>query len=131
MRFLYAFIICLVGFVRPASAEDIVRVGQHFFNLDVGGNTITQVIAPATNTAGLYIRTASISNSGLVTILYASATPPVTPRDLNTRTIFESAYLPNGSWSQLQRSYFVPAGMGLWLGALSPASIVMTYDLLQ
>ena len=116
---------------HSALAGDAVKLGNKFINIDVSSNTLTQLIAPSTNTAGIYIQTASISNSGSVTLLYASATAPVAVRDLSTRTVYETATVPSGGWSDIDKVIFVPAGMGLWLGATSAASIIMTYDVLS
>lgn len=132
MKVKYSIITMFLAlFSHSAFAGDSVKVGNKFLNADVASNTLTQLIAPSANTAGIYIQTASISNSGSVTLLYASATAPAAVRDLSARTIYETATLPSGAWLDIGKVIFVPAGMGLWLGATSAASIVMTYDTLS
>lgn len=133
MRIIALSLISLLalGIVDRASATE-TRAGKFFDTVGVSAGSVVQVVAPSTNTDGLYIRTCSLSlttaNTGMV--LFASPTAPSSPGDATTRGILNFFAGAAGSRDCPYPLYIEP-GNGIWVGASGAGGLYITYDLLQ
>ncbi len=100
-----------------------------------------QIVQPSQNKNGIYLRTAGIQPGHGWVNLYASATPPPGPGDIDTPIIFAgngSARAGERSQVLLQYPLFIPSGLGLWVssgsfldGAAADGAFFATWDLLS
>lgn len=107
-------------------------VGQSFSNV-TASTTVTAVIAPASNTKGAIVRTASVTVSNGGTAVWTGPTAPTSHTDLTKPVLF----LSNGNTSQYVAHHFpypvsLPAGYGVWVTSSSGAvgTNSFTFDLL-
>lgn len=106
-------------------------VGNSFSNV-AASTTVTAVIAPASNTKGAIVRTASVNVSTGGTTVWTGPTAPSSHTDNKPVPFFAS-----GNTNQYQAHHMpyplsLPAGFGLWVtsssGALGNSSF--TFDLI-
>lgn len=114
------------------------QVGNKFINAATTAGQVLQIVAPSSNTAGLYIRTATLecapsTGTGTLAVsLYAGPTAPAFPGDNAVRNIMD-LYSFNGAGSDARLPYplFLPAGEGLWFASGGAGGVNITYDLLS
>lgn len=108
-------------------------VGQSFSNVNAS-STVTAVIAPASNTKGAIIRTASVLLENGGTTVWTGPTPPSSHTDSTKPVIFLAT---SGTSTEYRVYHFpyplsLPAGYGVWV--TSSSSVVgtstFTYDLI-
>lgn len=130
---LAAFVVLLGAFAGVSAFADAIPIGKFFSNGSATVGQVVQIVAPATNVNGLYLRTAQLqvwsTNSGVA--VFASPTAPANCCDASTRNIFEMASGVGGVSQNLPNQLFIPAGMGIWIGANGSVGWELTYDLQQ
>ncbi|MGE8395636.1 hypothetical protein HFV04_012995 [Pseudomonas sp. BIGb0427] len=106
-----------------------VKVGKHFFN---GHPTaVTQVINPAENKEGVYLRTTTLCTGGGTLNLYSGPVAPAYLGDPAVHAIFGGVDGGNNSQYTLPFPLFIPAGYGLWTVANNAiAAISLSWDFL-
>lgn len=115
------------------------KIGKHFRSLFPNGQVV-QLVDPAENTDGLYVRYANAAAGNGYVNLYASPTAPSGPGDINTRIIFCGNNSGRaGEQAQVFLSYplFIPAGHGIWAssgsfqaGAAPTGGLGLSWDFL-
>ncbi|MCR3822059.1 hypothetical protein K3000_19705, partial [Pseudomonas aeruginosa] len=91
------------------------KIGKHFRSLFPNGQVV-QLVDPAENTDGLYVRYANAAAGNGYVNLYASPTAPSGPGDINTRIIFcgnNSGRAGEQAQVFLPYPLFIPAGHGI------------------
>lgn len=114
------------------------QVGNKFLNAATTAGQVLQIVAPSSNTAGLYIRTATLESApstvtgALSVSLYAGPTAPAAPGDNTVRNVMNVyAFGGAGSDALLPYPVFLPAGEGLWFASVGAGAVNITYDLLS
>ncbi len=106
---------------------EAVKVGENFTT--VYPTRMTQVVDPAANTAGVYLRTATLITGGGTISLYTSRTAPTRLGDPSVATIFGGMAGSNNLQYQLAYPLFIPVGYGLWtMSNIAGAAIALTWD---
>jgi hypothetical protein len=114
-------------------SDTLNRIGTQFVNVPVSAGSVLQIVNPTVNTNGIWIRTCGLRSvvAGGTTVLFANATKPASANDSNARAIFNVVYTDAIGQAVLPHQLFVPAGLGLWLGAVEDGGMIMTYDVLS
>ncbi len=110
---------------------DLTQIGALFMNSGVAAGQILQVVAPANNLKGIYIRTCTltVTASGGGATLYANPAAPASVGDANSRPLLNLYNSGGTSTAVLPYPLFVPPGIGLWVGASVASGVAISYDL--
>ncbi|WP_194790100.1 hypothetical protein [Pseudomonas sp. UFMG81] len=110
---------------------EAVKVGKHFITVypTTFPNSVAQVVDPAQNTDGVYLRTATLVTAGGTLNLYSGKVAPSRIGDPVAAGIFGGVAGTTNMQYQLAYPLFIPAGHGLWAAAnASGAAIALTWD---
>lgn len=101
-----------------------VKIGEKFYQLKGYTGAYVTVIDASQNTAGVTIRTCSVTGG----ILFTGTVKPTNPNGYQLYHAFYKATL--AGWSTIPYEVFVPAGQGVYWAAENDLSwIMMTYDM--
>jgi hypothetical protein len=110
-----------------------VKVGKNFKVTGTIVNSVAQIVAPAANVNGLYLRTCSLglTASGEAHLFADTSAPSGTGDNTKRRIMLHTAGALSAA--QMPEPMFIPAGMGIWLATAATApqggSAVLTWDL--
>lgn len=112
---------------------DAQVTGKNYLHVGFStGGGLTQVLAPASNTNGAYVRTLNIgANSAGSVLLYATATTPSANIDYTKPVVFYGGAVVNGAVTTMPFPLYIPAGLGLWIGANTNSDSLITYDIVS
>jgi hypothetical protein len=100
------------------------KIGHLFLNAS-SNSSVTTLVTPATNTAGIEIATMSVFAQGSA-VIYADTSAPSSSTDATKRAIYSVSV----STQTLPFALSVPPGIGLYLASNQPGSVSLTYDVL-
>jgi len=127
-------IILLAALLVPvaATAHADNKIGVKFVNQALSGNQVVEIVAPAANTNGLFIRTATVINyGGGATALFADTTAP-TPGAGWKRPVYVVHGFSTGTAFNAPTSIFIPAGYGLYgMSQGTNGAIHLTWDVVS
>lgn len=129
MRHLLATLAVSAALAMPFVANAADAVGLHYVNYHVNANQVIEVVPPAANVRGIYIRTAAVTSyTGGATALFADTSPPAPPGNWK-RPIFVVHGFGSGNDFNSTSSVYVPAGNGLYVMAQGAAGALnMSWD---
>jgi len=109
--------------LSPGSASG--RVGGSFFGNNAIAAGAVQIVAPASNVNGVYIRKALLAVTTGTTTLTAGTVAPTTLTSNNTISASSST-----NWQEEPRDTFVIAGQGVWVFASAAGGAAfLSYDI--
>jgi hypothetical protein len=115
---------------------DATVEGKNFVNTGAVSNAIVQLVNPASNTNGCYLRSCLLgvtpgAGTSTATTIYADTSAPSVVSDLTKRAIlwFTAATI---STTVMPYPFYLPAGTGLWLTVSGVNGYTaITYDLVS
>ncbi|WP_338848144.1 hypothetical protein V8J88_04815 [Massilia sp. W12] len=125
---LCALLLCSAA-ILPATVHAADSVGVNYVNYHLNANQVIEIVAPAANTRGIYIRsTALTSYAGGATALFADTSAPSPPGNWK-RPIFVVHGFASGNDYNSSASIYVPVGQGLYVMAQGAAGAInMSWD---
>ncbi len=129
MRHLLAILTLSATLAMPAVVKAADAVGLNYVNYHVNANQVIEIVPPASNIRGIYIRTTSLTSyTGGATALFADTSAPAAPGNWK-RPIFVVHGFGSGNDYNSSSSIYVPVGTGLYVMAQGAAGAInMSWD---